>query len=255
MANFGTLQTRILNNLIDAKASVQAAVPDLINSAILEATMDKNWKCMQSTIAVTTTAGQHAIGSFSTTFKEVDDSRDPYWISQSGDATFLEIRPSKSDALRTWSDTDPTDKGSPGALVLDGTTPDGNTSALVYPFPDGLSDWTSAPVGEYRIVIPAWVNLAPLSVVGDTNWFTVKGELWLEHYATALGFMRDWAEDKATAWFTLAAGYYKKLKRWDADAVLATTETLTPRSDVNARTNQMRRDSSGGAIRGWKFSS
>lgn len=247
MATFGAIQTRVLNNLIDAKASVQAAVADLLNSAILEACEDRNWQCMRATQPVNTTAGSHTLVTMPATFKELNPDEEPYWTTQAGDVNRLAIRPTLVDAYKTFSPTDATDKGSPSALVFvpasdgQGTSSQGLTAVQVFPFPDGLSDWTTSPAGEYRITIPYWANMTPLVNAGDTNWFTIKGELWLEHYATGLGFMRDWAEQRATSWFTLAAGYYKKLKRFDGNQVLAGVDTLVPRSDVNARTNQLRR--------------
>ena len=49
MADFGTIQTRVQRNIIDLPLAVQAAVPDLINSAMrdLQATVD----CLRAFIA------------------------------------------------------------------------------------------------------------------------------------------------------------------------------------------------------------
>lgn len=110
-------------------------------------------------------------------------------------------------------------------------------SLSVFPLPDHNGPQTL----NYTVYVPYWRYLTDLSANGDTNWFTTYGELYILYQATAHGFMADWAEDRASAEFSLALGYRKGLIRRAANQSIAPINNLGAHSDVHQDREAWRR--------------
>jgi hypothetical protein len=248
--------------LIDTPAAVQAEVPTLVAEAqtFLQAT--HNFNVMKSEAAFTTTTNPtnptHIIGQIPSNWKEPRGS--PYYNLQIGSTRELDWLPNRQFTYRQWDPTDPHSVGPPrnmllGEPVYDPDTPDYLNADLnieVYPYPDGLSDWTTAPVGEYRIKIPYWAFLPVLSANTDDNWFTEHATNFLIDFATSRGFELDWDDQRAAIWRTKALGNYDGIQNttlggWarvainlDKSMSFAPGRVLVPRRDVYASRDQWR---------------
>src|SRR5271166_775668 len=231
---YTTIQSRVQTRLIDLPAAVLAEVPTLINDAIHFICANHNFKVMEgetgplvtTTAMVPATAGTNADGTTAAThilapipsdFKELRG--DAYYASFVGWTKDIFWEPNRSYTYRRWAPFDPNQIGPPRDLFLGEAqnakippvpNPDQDMGFLnmeIYPFPDGLSDWSD---GQYRIYVPYWRYLPELSASGDHNWFTDWGDSFLIDYASMRGFELDWDEQRATYWRAEALG-----PKWD----------------------------------------
>jgi len=238
---FQTIQDRVTRRIIDLPASVTTEVPDLVNKAMRTLQEMHNFKVMEAetaqfvTVIATRTVGFVPL----VTFKEHRGL--PYLVKNDGSTRDLLLAPDRAAALDVFSLNDPNDKGEP-KLLLQGepTTDKGTRSFEVYPFPDGLSDYSD---GEYRIVVPHWRYLTPLSGGTDENWFTTNAEWFLTFLATAEGFYLDWDEARAQMWEARAGdfspdgravGEFKRAIGQDKTARLGSVRQLSIHRDVFA---------------------
>ncbi len=239
--NFATLKARVLGNVIDQPAFVTSAVPDLINQAIEDVQDKHDFKVTRTVADFTTTAATRQLGTMPENFTSFVTNERPYFVALDGSSTPLDMFPSEDQALREFSFNDPLEIGAPRALSWEFATVDSPTPSLsVWPYSDTLSDWTDAPAGEYRIKIAYYGNVTALVDDADTNWFTNNGAAYIEHYATALAFMKDWDEQRASTWFTTSGTYRDLLIKHDNSMRTSQSRVLIPRSDVNASVLRVR---------------
>ena len=262
MSNFQAIQQRVLTRLIDTPAAVTGEVPTLVAEAAQFLQDIHNFNVMKSEAQFTTNNNNgsptHVIGQIPSNWKEPRGS--PYYVLQIGSTRELDWLPNRQFTYRQWDPTDPYSVGPPRNLLLgepiyDPATPDYLNADLnieVYPYPDGLSDWTTSPVGEYRIHIPYWAKLPTLSADGDDNWFTENATDFLIDFATSRGFELDWDETRAQYWRVRAMGQYDGIQNttlggWarvainkDKSMSFAPGRVLVPRRDVFAPRDQWR---------------
>lgn len=235
MANFGTLKSRVLARVIDAPAAVSGDVGALVNQAIRDAQDLHKYRVMETqTALLPTSVGVRQFAAIPSDFKEYRTGEPPYLVRFDGRTLPLLVAPSREEALKVYAQgtLDPDDKGEPQVLVEGDPSDDLGTRAWeVYPLPDGLSDWSD---GEYRIVVPYWRYLPELSADADTNWFTENLEWYIVYQATGHAFLIDWDEERAAAWFQLAAGQRALGQKADKLARLAGLDTLIPYSGARA---------------------
>lgn len=222
-----------------------------------------NFKVMQAEASFNTTINNHTLGQIPSDWKEPRGN--PYYVLQIGNTQEFVYAASRVLAYRQYAPFDPNSVGPPrlmligesvNAAVPDPSNPDQlmtNLNIEVYPYPDGLSDWTTAPTGEYRVRVPYWRYVPALVASGDTNWFTENATQFIVDFATARGFMIDWDENRASFWMTQAVGpkfdgadqstlggWAKIALQRDKSLTFAPGKVLTPRRDVYGPTDQWR---------------
>ncbi len=239
MPTFQTLQDRVTRRVIDLPTSVTAEVPDLINKAMRKLQTLHNFKVMETETAqlTTTIATRPLSAAVPANFKEFRGL--PYLVKNDGETLDLLLAAHRSAALDLFSLNDPNDKGEPKLLLDPEPTDDTGARTLeVFPFPDGLSDWSG---GEYRIVVPHWRYVAVLSAGTAENWFTTNAEWYLTFQATAEAFYLDWDEARGQLWEARAGdfapdgravGEFKEVLKQDKLARLGSVRQLSLSLDV-----------------------
>lgn len=236
MATLAQLRTRITELVYDAPAYVTSTVVDRwINRAIRKLQERRNYRVMRATLSANTTIATRLLVARPADWKEPQQDR-PYYRRQFGDTVFMDWLGSEEDTRKAFTYDEATDKGAPRSLWI-GNPSDvaGAASIEVYPFPDGLSDWTAAPVGEYRIVIPYWKYLPDLAADGASNWFTDNADDYIEFFGQWRAFRASWDEDgrDGTARAMLREEE-KDVWRKNVMEELSGMRGLEPRSDVYA---------------------
>ncbi len=230
MPTFQTLQDRVSRRVVDLPAAVVTEVPDLVNKALTELQEHHDFKIMEATTAqLTTTAAARTLSAVVPTDMKGLRGR-PYLVMFDGSTRDLLMAPHLAAALDAYTFDDADDKGEP-RLILD-PHPSDETGARtweVWPYPDGLSDWSD---GEYRIVVPYWKYLTALSAGADENWFTSNATWYLVFKATAEAFYLDWDEDRGQIWETRAQGELTKALKRDKLARLGSVRQLSLSLDV-----------------------
>lgn len=218
MATFIELQQQVLRRVIDAPTAVTTEVPSLVRKALRWMQDQHNFRVMEDAEDYTTTAGSNTLGTLPTNFKQFRD--EPYEQPETAPARYLSIAPNRRAARIQFG---PEDEGPPEVLVEGQKAADGTGSLVVYPLPDGNSDYSD---GEYRITVPYWGYLT-LADDSSTNWFTENGgEDVIVARATAEGFRLDWAEDKADYWDGQAMVRFAEFKRMNKSQIISRTPTL-----------------------------
>lgn len=205
MPTFQTFQDRVTRRVIDLPAAVTAEVPDLINKALRTLQEFHNFRVMETETAqlTTTVATRPLSAAVPTNFKEFRGR--PYLVKNDGGTRDLLLAANRNAVLDAFPLNDPNDKGEP-KLVLDPEPIDdaGARTLEVFPFPDGLSDWSG---GEYRVVVPYWRYVTALAAGTDENWFTTNAEWYLTFQATAEAFFLDWDEARGQLWAARAGEF------------------------------------------------
>lgn len=276
MSSFIVLQQRVQARLIDVPNAVLTEVPQLINDAINYLQQIHNFNVMKSEItyftkpAPTSAPGNltpHILGQIpqaapaQLAWKEPREN--PYYVLQIGDTRELDWAPAGNRlyTYRQWAPFDPFSKGPPRMLLISPGNDDPLNPDLLgidmnvecYPYSDSLSDWTTAPVGEYRVHLPYWGYLPNLSANSDTNWFTENATEYILAHATALGFEMDWDEERSMFWhakafgkafdesnFNTLGGFARVALNLDRSITYAPGRVLVPRRDVFAPRDQWR---------------
>lgn len=266
MATFLSLKQRVQTRLIDVRTEVTAEIPMLINEAIDALQAVHNWNCMRAELAYVTdhtATNPHIIGQIPVGWKEPRGN--PYYVLQIGATREMEWLPNRQFTYRQFPAAETFSLGPPRTLLIgeptNDTVPDPsnpdllmtNLNVEVYPSPDGLSDWNTAPGGEYRIHIPYWGDVPDLVADTDANWFTVNATSFVIDFATSRGFMLDWDEARAGMWYRMAwgdkfdgatqasiGGWARVALNKDKSISYAPGRTLVPRRDVNAPRDQWR---------------
>lgn len=236
MATFAELKQEVRDLIIDLPASVTTYVGALVNRAIRDLQKGHNYRCMRRTFSAQTAVASHLIATAMPTDWKAPRQR-PWYQTQAGhDMPMDWIGDEDEEILKVYSPTDPNDKGDPKHLyVRDSSDGKGTLTLEVYPFPDGLSDWTVAPVGEYRLIIPYWGFVPDLTADGDTNWFTVNAEQYIVEQAGAHGFLKDWDEPRAQIHFKAAQELKPDVVKLDVARAGPASRVLRTRADVYGR--------------------
>lgn len=205
MSTFQTIQDRVTRRVIDLPVAVTAEVPDLINKALRTLQESHNFKVMETETAqlTTTVATRPLSAAVPANFKEFRGL--PYLVKNDGSTLDLLLAANRAAALDVFPLNDPNDTGEPKLLLDPEPTDDtGARTWEVFPFPDGLSDFSG---GEYRVVVPYWRYVAALNNGADANWFTSNAEWYLTFQATAEAFYLDWDESRGQLWEARAGGF------------------------------------------------
>lgn len=221
MSTYAEIQDRVSGNIIDLPTFVTNEVPKLINSAMVSLQKAHNFKVMEGLVSAEETAADDPVlMALPARFKEWRGK--PWYVADSGTTHIMSIAPTRESIIKSFS----ADRTGPPQYLLLAEPVDANTETptlSVFPIPDGGSDWGN---GEYRIYIPYWKYLAPLSADADTNWFTVNAEDYLVEKATSLGFQRDHNYDAMAIWAQTAEMWKKEIIKADKLLRLSGVETL-----------------------------
>ena len=238
MGTFSSIQTRVLNRVIDAPTTVVNEVPALINLAITKLQVKHNFKVMEAELAFVSNRLASDSGRFLSlipaTFKEFRG--EPFWIKNDGTVRQMQTAQKRGDV---WGPDyiDNADIGFPLVMIFEpGINTDGTYDIDLYPLPDGNSDY---PDGEYRIFLPIWQYLAPLSQPGDSNWFTLNAEEWIVNYAVGEAFALDWDETRMAVWKQRSMEFFNDVVLQDKRQRLAGVTTLVPHR-LGARQSKLR---------------
>jgi len=238
VATFGELQTRVGVDIIDTPANVTAHIPTLIRNAVRKLQRKHNFKIMEAETAVlVTTAATRVLAAVPADFKEPRGL--PYEITADGRVREL-LNPANRVAItrelgdnRGGEAVAATMIGRPEAILIsEPTNVAGDRNFEVYPLSDALSLYTATFAGQYRIVVPYWKYLTALSVAGDTNWFTVNADEWLEYTAAADAFFMDHDEERGTLWTQRAVDKWNEVVNSDKQFRLAGVRSFTPNEAV-----------------------
>lgn len=241
MATYAEIQTRINRLVIDLPAAVTAEVPTLVNEAIRSLERKHNFWIMEAeTSRFTTLINTHTLttGTVPANWKEIRGL--PYEVQFDGNTRRLDYAASREAVLSRFDLEGTIDKGRPEVILRgEPTDEDGASVFTVFPLSDGLSKWTGAPAGEYRIIIPYWRFLTKLSADGDDNWFTVNAEEYIVEKATSRAFILDWDEARAAVHAQLATEHLADVLKADKTQRLRGATVLVPHK--NADDSQLRR--------------
>ena len=242
MTTFADLKSEVQDLVIDLPTRVQARVGDYVNRAVEDLQVKYNFRVMRALHEVNTVVATRSLGNLPSNWKE--PRLRPWYKDQTGNETPLEwIGDEDEELYKQYATTDANDKGPPSHLFARDIDDLGTKRLEVYPFPDGLSDWTSSPVGEYRMVLPYYKFLAVLSGDTDANWFTNKATEYIVHQAAGHAFTADWDEQRAAVHFQLAITKERKPKRLDAAYAGPSERVLSVRADVRGFRNAV----------GWRY--
>ena len=216
------LQDEVETNIIDLPAAVLAKVPTYVLRAVKTLQTKHNFKVMETEQTYNTVLSTRSIGSVPSNFKEW--RLDPFFLDDEGVWRKIILAPNVS-AIRQ-SHIDDEDIGYPLFLLESDASNDANASTLlVYPLPDGNSDFDD---GEYRIYVPYVKYLTALSAGGDSNWFTINADEYIINLATSYGFAADWDEQRMGIWAQLAENKFKEIVKRDKLYRLSGVDTLVP---------------------------
>lgn len=239
MTTYLEIQNRVNLWCVDLPTEVLNEIPTFVNQAMRELEDDHNFDVMRKRLSANTTAATHTLVSKPSDWKEPRKDR-PWFEQQTGQLSFMGWLPTEEEALKLYN-LSLTDTGQPRWLrMADATDDDATQNIEVYPLSNSVSDWTSAPVGEYRIRIPYWAYLPELSADGDRNWFTDNAREFLEFWAAGLAFWADQDEERAVTYWNLAgqrgtnSGQRTRVKNLDKRQKLGQMRTLNVRTDVFA---------------------
>jgi hypothetical protein len=210
----------------------------LVREAIRKLQLRHNFRVMEKETAVlTTTAQTRVLTTLPTDWKEWRGL--PYMIDQNGVIRELAVAPNRAAVLREFrdsrggeADADDIDGRPRVLLISEPTNEAGAANIEVYPYSDSLSLYTTAPAGEYRIVIPYWRYLTALSLDADTNWFTVNADEWIVRMGTSEGFFMDHDEERGTIWAQRAAEKWSDVLGRDKTQRLSFVRELVPSPDA-----------------------
>lgn len=221
MATFLEIQTKVKTRLIDTPAAVLAEVPGMVNTVLHDAQVKHNFKVMETLGGPYTTSisPNRVLTTIPSDFKEARG--DPYRVYFTTGRSIPVPWAANRNAVQGFYY--PTAVGPPAFLVHAEPGNTGVANVEVWPLSDTNSDYAN---GEYRIYIPYWRFLPPLSADGDTNWFTVRCEMYLVHMACALGFEVDWDEERMSVQKQLAKEQWDQILLEDKRMRLAQTNTL-----------------------------
>lgn len=194
MPTFAELKTRVEGYLIDTPSFTINLVGAWINKAIDDAEGRHNYAHMERTLEATTVVDTRFLAAEPSDWKAPRAA--PYFLRDDGSTREMAWGVSRHLMRRQFDEEDTDSDGDPEFLLLDE-----NDGVLVYPFPDGNSDYTD---GEYRVRAPYWGYSTMLVADGDTNWWTDNWEWYLTFYAAAEGLLANRDSQEATIYIERA---------------------------------------------------
>lgn len=230
MATYLDLRTRVLRALIDTPTNIQAEVPLLVNEALSKLQNKHNFFVMQARQAYITAVVDppvRVLGAVPTDWKAWNGR--PYYVEDLGSIHWLTIAPDRGN-VEYYRNTD--DTGPPRFILQAETDINGVGNFEIFPFPDGLADYTD---GEYRVEVPYWRYLPRLVADADTNWFLQQDDAiqYIIREATANGFELNEDDIRSDRWVLRQKATYNDIVMLDKHRWLSGMDTLVPHLGAN----------------------
>ena len=223
MTTFLDIQNRVQDRVIDLPPKVLADIPNLINEAIRSAQRRYNFRAMEGSVVLVTTAGSLTpTPNTIANFKEYKD-RGPYMLNYLSKARPEIVTDSDTAALAALAD--PLNPGEPLMLLNELDDQSSVWTFSVYPYPDANSDWAD---GNYRIVVPYYYFTPKLVNATDTNWFVENMDDYIYREATAQAFGLDWDYESKAVWLQEAENKFREAKNADKTNRLGGVDALVP---------------------------
>ena len=241
--NFGELKTSIQRYIIDDNVSVVDEINDVVNEAVRRMQDNHNFKVFESkTALLETTLVTRKLNDVPSDFK-MQRSR-PYLVDNSGNTIPIGWAPNDFEMDKIYEESNSAiDKGQPRFIFLFSKST-ANVSPYfefhVFPFPDGLSDYTN---GNWRIICPYWRYLPLLVSAADTNFILNTYPLAIRFQCIAQLHWLNIDEERAAIWEGKADKMVREAKRADRrkQFVVGSDDTLRIRSGVSDPFNVHRR--------------
>lgn len=224
MATYLSLQEDVQAILIDSPSAVTSRIARLVNWGKKRCQQLYNFEVMKAELAANTTLATRNLVAVPSDFKEYRDK--PYFLRADGTKGKMEIATNRERLLFDYGNTD---LSYPQYILrAEPTNVAGATFWEAWPLPDGNSDYTAAPAGEYRVKIPYWKFLPDFAVNGDTDWIAENAEWAIIYYACAKGFELDWDVEKNAEYIAKGKAELEEVKRIDKTLKLSQTDTFIP---------------------------
>lgn len=217
---FAQIKTEVLALVIDTPSAIQTYVPVYVNRAVLKIQKKHNFKFMEATKSYLTINGQRALNDI----RPLDwkESRGkPYFQRFDGSVQEIDYVSTEAEALARFGNDVTLDIGEP-QLLFENDLPQ---EFDVYPYTDGLSDYTD---GQYRIIVPYWKFLPALNADNDTNWVTNFADEYVVAQAVANAYRANVDTDMADQWEIEAARKFLEAVSLDKSRRLADVDVLVP---------------------------
>lgn len=180
---------------------------------------------------MTTTAGTNVLAAVPSDFLRFQ-KEPPYVITKDGRQYELGIANSWVNAAREFGTLAGGEasadllNGPPRNIALGAPSSVTNTRNFeIYPLPDSLSLYTTAPAGEYRIRVP-YIRLLPDLSGSTSNWFTVNAEEFIAYAACSVGFFFNHDQANGKLWQERAAAEVQDVLARDKNESLSGNTTL-----------------------------
>lgn len=236
MATFLTIQQRVQTWLRDLPADTIAEIPALLNEAQRELQRQYNFRVMQASVQFTTVAAANTLGTVSD-FKEA--RRRPFWTDNDSSTHPMKWQPSLDYLIQRYDDDS---VGAPKFVFWSAVDASNVATFQVYPKSDSLSLW---PGGEYRVTIPYWKLIPPLSGAGDTNWFTNNADKYLRLHAIGWATLLNIDEARGATYLRAADVEAQRLIAADKLAVVQQPEDFPYSENADRQT--------GGSTTWWEW--
>lgn len=232
MATFQELVSRVSDELIDVPDRTQNHLETFVRQAIRKFQFRHDFNiCKTSTAVLTTTAGTNVLSSVPSDFLRFRKEL-PHIIDNQGNVIELGVSITKQQAEREFGTVDggefstDTLEGCPKVLTMsEALDVAGTRNFLVYPLPDALSLYTTAPAGAYRIRVP-YIKLLPALSGSNSNWFTTNAEEYIAYAATSVGFFFNHDEARGEKWLQRAAQEVQDVLARDKNEAVSGNTTL-----------------------------
>lgn len=227
MTTLSEITAKVQRRIIDLPTAITTEVNGMVNSAIRTLEQRRKWECCKELVEFTTTAGSNTLGTVPTNFRGIRGK--PYYQPEAGIANQIVWATSKSDVSRAIANDR---EGAPMFVYVDLAASEStfSRSFLIYPLPDGFSDYSG---GEYRVKLPYWKTMATLSGSSDSNWFLNNAEDFIVKRATGEGFALNWDEARSQFWYAQAEMTYKDIRTFDTNNRVQGVDTLVPHTNAS----------------------
>jgi hypothetical protein len=221
MPTFVALKDRVADYLIDVPTKTSSLLGAWINRAQKVAEDRHNFRHMEGEVAAVTVQDQRFLVARPDGWKGIREA--PYHLREDGTSKEMAWVPEGTLARRLFSPEGDLSDGAPRYLQ------DTKEGLLVWPFPDGNSDYLDR---EYRIRVPFWGYTDHLAADTDENWWTEEAEWYLTFYAAGEGLLFNRDREEATIMFERANGEYQRLVSLDKSTRRNQPRQLVPRVGV-----------------------
>lgn len=224
MSDYQSLQDDVQAILIDSPSAVTSRIARLVNTGKKRIQELYNFEVMKAEHAVNTTLNTRILAAVPSDFKGFRG--EPYFLRNDGTQQPIGIATDRAHILRAYGNAD---TSFPQYLLRSEPTNSlGATNWEMWPLPDGNSDYTAAPAGEYRVKIPYWKFLPDFVNAADQDWLSNNAEWAIIYFAAARGFELDWDAEQNASYIAKGKAELEQVKLIDKYQKFSQIDTLIP---------------------------